>query len=192
MIGEVSVKMNTVGENDKTHAKDEVLILGNEAAEENFLASKREVKVVRELNIVFGGAVAVSGGEALFTWRPKLTLSLADEDELESIAVELDCLLQAVKKDPSARQDVGRFLTSTSKRLDMSPKELLDIVKEVYTPRGVLKVAYAPYSTGRHRLGVAPQHVFSSFCKKKKRNDIYIYIYICMYILRERERKRER
>ena len=117
MIGEVSVKMNTVGENDKTHAKDEVLILGNEAAEENFLASKREVKVVRERNIVFGGAVAVSGGEALFTWRPKLTLSLDDEDELESIAVELDCLLQAVKKDPSSTRGCNEIWYRTCRRL---------------------------------------------------------------------------
>ena len=52
LIGEVSVKMNAVGEKDKTHAKAEVLILGNEAAEENFLASKREIKVVRELSLV--------------------------------------------------------------------------------------------------------------------------------------------
>ena len=53
-------------------------------------------------------------------------------DEGAEFADELDRLLSVVKKDPTARRQVGQLIARTAKRWEMPAKELLASVWEVY------------------------------------------------------------
>ena len=58
--------------------------------------------------------------------------SLDARDEGAEFADELDRLLSVVKKDPTARRQVGQLIARTAKRWEMPAKELLANVWEVY------------------------------------------------------------